>query len=295
MKSSISLREVVAQLVAELGEQPLVGHDGVELVDVEPAQREARDERLRARIGEHALDLRFDDVGIAELARGRELQAAPRRARWLQRKNDKREASSKSSSANVSPVIALGRRNRAIEEVRAREHGRHELLDADVEVAGRAAVLVERHQPLEVAGVRGAAERARRERLRDALGARPLVGGRRRRADEDLVAARRARQACRAERPFDSDAADDARHAHLARVAEAAVRLEAEDVVLGRGAGALDERDRDLVNAGRDLHGNLREPLHDLGARRRAAAVAGHELLARRRAACGTPRCGRAA
>ena len=51
------LREVVAQLVAELGEQPLVGHDGLELVDVEPTQRESRDERLRARIGQHALDL----------------------------------------------------------------------------------------------------------------------------------------------------------------------------------------------------------------------------------------------
>ena len=51
-------------------------------------------------------------------------------------------------------------------------------------------------------------------------------------------------------------------------------------MVLGRGAGALDERDRDLVHAGRHVHGNLREPLHDLGARRRTAAVHEVEILA---------------
>ena len=87
-------------------------------------------------------------------------------------------------------------------------------------------------------------------------------------------------RACGAERPFDDDFVDEARHTHLARVAEAAVRLKAEDVVLGRGAGALDERDRDLVHAGGDLHGYLREPLHDLGARRCAAAVHEVEILA---------------
>ena len=154
MKSSISLREVVAQLVAELGEQPLVGHDGVELVDVEPAQREARDERLGARVGEHALDLRFDDVGSPSSPAAASFSSSSSGPR-LQRKNDKRDASSKSSSANVSPVSRLGRRNRAIQEIRAREHGRHELLDAGIEAARRAAVLVERHQPLEVVGVAG--------------------------------------------------------------------------------------------------------------------------------------------
>ena len=294
MKSSISLREVVAQLVGELGEQPLVGHDGLELVDVEPAQREARDERLGARIGEHALDLRFDDVGSPRspaAASFKQLLVGPAAPEEERQARGELEVVERERLAG----IALGRRDRAIQEIRAREHGRHEVLDADVEAARRAAVLVERHQPLEVAGVHGPAERARRERPRDALGARPLVGGRCRRADEDLVAARRARQARRAERPFDSDAADDARHAHLARIAEAAVRLEAEDVVFGRGARALDERDRDLVHAGRHLHGNLREPLHDLGARRCAAAVDELPDPRGRRAARGTPRCDRAA
>ena len=51
-------------------------------------------------------------------------------------------------------------------------------------------------------------------------------------------------------------------------------------MVFRRGARALDERDRDLVHAGRDLHGNLREALHDLGARRCAVAVHELEILA---------------
>src|SRR5262245_42101942 len=103
--------------------------------------------------------------------------------------------------------------------------------------------LVELHQPVDVAVVDGPAERAAREARRDALGARPLLRSGFGRADEDLVAARRARDAGGVVRSLEIDAADDARHAHLTAEAETAIRLEAVDRFVGAGSAALDERD----------------------------------------------------
>ena len=180
MKSSISLREVVAQLVAELGEQPLVGHDGVELVDVEPAQREAGDERLGARIGEHALDLRFDDVGTPELARCRELQAALRRARG-------------SRGRTTSARPARSRRARTSRRYRARTAQSRDTGNPGSRARpSRAARCRCRSRPPRGRSRRTASAARGRRRPRaggtrasrascDELGARPLIGGRCRR------------------------------------------------------------------------------------------------------------------
>jgi hypothetical protein len=67
-------REVDAQLVAELREQPVVGHDRLELVHIEPLESEIHDKRIRARIGEHSPRLRFERLRIAQLAGSGELE-----------------------------------------------------------------------------------------------------------------------------------------------------------------------------------------------------------------------------
>src|SRR5262249_18116997 len=54
----------------------------------------------------------------------------------------------------------------------------------------------------------------------------------------------------------------------------------ARNQVVGCHTGALDERHHDFVHTGRHLHGDIGEPLHELGSSRRTAAAI-HELAIR--------------
>ncbi len=170
------------------------------------------------------------------------------------------------------------RLDRAIQEVRAREHGRRHELDAFVEAAGAlAALVVERQQPIEVGLRHGPAVRAAREVRRDLDGALALALRDLGLADEQIAATRRLREARRVERPHHVDAAGDARHARGA--AEREVAHAVGGVLVVGGARALDERDHDLVRTGRDLERDIGEALHELRARRRAAGIDEREIL----------------
>ena len=57
------------------------------------------------------------------------------------------------------------------------------------------------------------------------------------------------------------------------------VSREEADEFIGLDAGALDERHRDVVHAGLDLHGNVGKALHHLGAPRCAAAIDGPHVV----------------
>src|SRR5262245_57407611 len=111
-----------------------VGHDLVELRDVEPLERKVVDERLRALVGEHAVDLLSQHTGVAEALRFGKLEqllirhAAPEEERHARRELEIAQA------ADARPFA----RFRAIDEVRAREHGRHSVADAGLEAVARA-------------------------------------------------------------------------------------------------------------------------------------------------------------
>src|SRR5690606_26324599 len=236
--------------------------DGIEIVEIEPAQREIRDEAVRARIVEHPPDLSIEHVALAELAglgEPKQLVVGPAAP------EEEGEARRELDIAQREPGFGVGpRHDPAVEEIGAREHGRDEVLDAFVEAAGPlAAGLEERHQAVDVVRLDRPAERSPREMRENALGTGAFFLERLRLADGNLVAARRARPALRLERPFDLEAADDPRRALLARVAEAAVGREAVNQLVGRNARAFDERHDDLARAGLDLDGNIRKARHD--------------------------------
>ncbi len=98
-------------------------------------------------------------------------------------------------------------------------------------------------------------------------------------ADEQLLAARGRGQARRIERPDQIDAAFDAGHAWGTGRAERLLRRERRHQLVARSARALDESDRDFMSPGLDLQRNVHETLHDLFARRRAAAVDEREVF----------------
>src|SRR5688572_18466349 len=91
-------------------------------------------------------------------------------------------------------VGTLKSRLEPIQELGMREHAGERVLDALLEAAARGALVVELHEPRQVVGVERAAKCLPRQRRDDSFGAR-LFGLRDLRpADENLVAARRARE-----------------------------------------------------------------------------------------------------
>ena len=177
----------------------------------------------------------------------------------LQRKNDKRDASSKSS-------IAIARAGRqpfglgleAIEEPRVDQQSREGLLDAGFEIAVPPALLVEAQQRVErgVAGIHGPPIRVRRESGQDLARARQLVTSHRRGTAEDGPPARRVAGAGRLERPVDLDAVD-----------AAARRVDAEELVDALAAALVEQRDGQRARPGGHAQPDARPDR-----RRRAAA-----------------------
>ncbi len=145
--------------------------------------------------------LRLERLRVVQLARLGELeQLVVRSLAPEEERRGARRARSRRARKCRGARRGFRRRDRAIEEIRAREHRRHHLLDARIEAAARAAGFVERHQALDVVLRHGPAERAPRESLGDALGAGSLLVGGLGLADEQFRAAQRARHARRLER-----------------------------------------------------------------------------------------------
>ena len=128
----------VAQVLVEFRIQLGVGDDAGELAQLEPAAGEIVDQRVRARIAEHPLHLLFERAGSLSVPR----TAASRSSSsgmLLQRKNDSRDARSRS-------LEAIGRARRdarglafdAEEEARRREDALEPALDAGIEAAASA-------------------------------------------------------------------------------------------------------------------------------------------------------------
>src|SRR5262245_66358396 len=67
-------REILAQLGAEFGEVLLVPLEFLDLIEVEPAEREIRHQRLGLRSGQHTPYLGVQHAGTSQLARARELE-----------------------------------------------------------------------------------------------------------------------------------------------------------------------------------------------------------------------------
>ena len=66
--------ERLAQVFVELGIQLRVGHKARELAQLEPAGRKSLDERVRARIAQHAAHLLLEHGAISQLAANRRVQ-----------------------------------------------------------------------------------------------------------------------------------------------------------------------------------------------------------------------------
>ena len=82
------------------------------------------------------LHLLREHLGVAQLAAARRARSSSSSGRLLHRKNDSRDASSRSLSAIRAPARDRRRRRlRAIEEVRAREDARQRAADAALEAA----------------------------------------------------------------------------------------------------------------------------------------------------------------
>ena len=94
------------QVVVEIRELLDVRPRALQVAQEQPLAGEVLDERRRARIGEHSLDLLVENVALAELALRGERRAAASSGGALQRKNASRDASAASSSAYSEPGAA---------------------------------------------------------------------------------------------------------------------------------------------------------------------------------------------
>ena len=99
---SSSLKSRADRAAARVRELAAVGIDLVQLREVEPLEREVVVSDLRARVGQHPVHLRGQHVGLAETRCSPRASAAPSSGRLLQRKNDRRDASSRSLSVRVA-------------------------------------------------------------------------------------------------------------------------------------------------------------------------------------------------
>ncbi len=108
----------------------------VELAQLQPLAREVLDEALRACVREHALDLRREHRRARAAAPPRRRASSSSSGMLLQRKNDSRDASSRSlMRVDVAGRDVGGLALEPVEEIRIDEQARQRVLDADLEVA----------------------------------------------------------------------------------------------------------------------------------------------------------------
>ena len=222
------------------------------------------------------------------------------------RKNDSREARSKSERRYPSTLLRDARRadrharRRLFEleqELRARENRLERLPDAPFEARMPAAAFVEPHQALEIARGHRAPERFGREPADNGGGARGLFGRRGRAAREHRATTHGIRHAAGLLRPDDVEAAQVRKRGDAVADPDFGVGqrvIDRRDQIVHQALGSNDERRRHAARAGlhvnrRSLHLQTRllfaHPRVDVE-ERHARAVDRHlELLAGGRAA----------
>ncbi len=256
--------ESFAQRAIEVREQIHDGLAGLHAAHVQPLPREVLDERVRARVRDHPLDLLLEHRGVVQAPFGGELNqllvrdAAPQEEREPRGQLEVADAVSR-------PCRDLRRLDLGpVDELRIGEDALHGGLDAVIEASAFvAAGSKERHHLVDVGVGGGAAEGLARQRGNDRARALALLAALRGIALEDLVAALRARSDDAVEWPFDEDLADVRIERVTGNRARRVHRADERRVQSGVGQIARrDERDADFVEAGLDR--NLR----------RAAAVA---------------------
>ena len=160
--------ESFAQRAIEVRKQVHDGLAGLHAANVQPLPREVFDERVRARVGDHPLDLLLEHLGVVQTTlRGKLDQLLVRDAA----PEEEREARGELQIAD--PVRRPRRRPgrldlRSIDELRIREDALHHGLDAVIEAAAFfTSGLEEAHHRLDVGIGRGAAEGFARQRGND--------------------------------------------------------------------------------------------------------------------------------
>ena len=116
MNSSVSCLNASRRFVVEVGEHGLDRRGALEIAQLQPLAGEVVDERLRPRIGEHALHLLLEHGRVVQLALRPPASSSSSSGMLLQRKNDSRDASS--IVADVGPTGGgagdrVGRRRRS--------------------------------------------------------------------------------------------------------------------------------------------------------------------------------------
>ena len=172
--------EALAQALVELGEDVRIGLLLREIAQVEPLPGEIRDQRFGARIVQHAPHLLVQHGGVLQLALLRQVQqlvvgnAAPQE-----------EGEPRRQFQIADAIDAAGRAARRIlldaeEEVGRNQQRAQRLLDAEIEIALRAAAAIKSQQRLEVGIGHRTAEGAAAHAGQNGAGARFLVlrGGR---------------------------------------------------------------------------------------------------------------------
>ena len=150
--SSVSRRIAAARLSSKFGIEVRIGMDLVEVLQPQPLRGEARAERLGARVGEHAARLLLERAGRRELVLRRRASAVPDRAacprgRTRAATRGRRRRRGRSPPGRAPSRLLL----EAEDEVRAGEDRLERRADAALEAALRRALLVERHQPIDLA------------------------------------------------------------------------------------------------------------------------------------------------
>ena len=182
----------------------------------------------------------------------------------LQRKNDSRDASSRSRqpvrrAGDDALRVALG----AEDEGRVGEDAADRQLHATVEVAATTAPLLEvAEQVGDGLRAHGPPEGPPRDGGDDAPGARRFVGGAGRPALEDASAARCVAWPGGVERALDADAVDARDAVHVHRVDRRAQRLEQQRIA---GTGLLEERHANRPRPGLETDANLQTLVDGLG------------------------------
>ena len=190
---SVSVRKAWRRLSSKFGNcstaPPLV----FKIPQVEPLAGEVLDERVRARVVEHAPHLLAQRRGLVELVVDGEREqlvvgdAAPEEERQPRGELDVAQP------VDLAGRDVVGGALEAEHELGGRENSAQRHLDAGLEAALLATDGVEIHQRRQLLAVDGVAVRARRERLDDLPRARRFLALVRRPTDEDSSAA----SACR--------------------------------------------------------------------------------------------------
>ena len=214
----------------------------VELAESQPLADEVHDEALRARVGEHPLDLLLEHARIVQpIGRSGFEQLVVRNAA------PEKEGEARCELEVGDPIDAgdrdVGRLAlESIQKLGIDEQPRQRILDAAFEIAAfDAPDSIELEQAVELGATRcnRVPECARREPGENARRARRLVRARARPADEDRAAARRVAGARRVVRPVDHEPRDRAAERDLAEI----------ELVDARAALGVDERGGDALRA----------------------------------------------